>query len=70
MRFFTFLMAVFLICLGGCAAVKPWERNILAQKSMQLVPDEIEAFADEHVYFSKEASTGGSGIGGGGCGCN
>ena len=25
---------------------------------------------DEHIYFSKEASTGGAGFGGGGCGCN
>jgi hypothetical protein len=25
---------------------------------------------DEHVYFSKEASSGGRSFGGGGCGCN
>jgi hypothetical protein len=25
---------------------------------------------DQHVYFSKEASTGGVGVAGGGCGCN
>jgi len=25
---------------------------------------------DEHVYFSKEASLGGSSLAGGGCGCN
>jgi hypothetical protein len=25
---------------------------------------------DNHVYFSKEAVRGGSGVGGGGCGCN
>jgi len=25
---------------------------------------------EEHIYFSKEASKGGSGISGGGCGCN
>ena len=24
---------------------------------------------DEHIYFSKEASTGGASFGGGGCGC-
>lgn len=51
-------------------AVKPWERNVLAQESMQLEPDAMQAYADTHIYFSREASTGGSGIGGGGCGCN
>jgi len=25
---------------------------------------------DQHVYFSKEGSTGGSDAAGGGCGCN
>ena len=25
---------------------------------------------DDHIYFSKEASSGGRGFGGGGCGCN
>ena len=24
----------------------------------------------EHLYFSREAATGGRGVGGGGCGCN
>ncbi|MDH5516478.1 MAG: DUF4266 domain-containing protein [Gammaproteobacteria bacterium] len=50
--------------------VKPWERGTLAKPSMQLTPDEVENALDEHIYFSKEASTGGQGIGGGGCGCN
>ena len=35
---------------------------------MQIVTDAIEAAADEHIYFSKEASSGGQGFGGGGCG--
>jgi Domain of unknown function (DUF4266) len=25
---------------------------------------------DDHIYFSKEGSSGGRGLGGGGCGCN
>jgi len=56
----------------GCSlqAVQPWERDILAQKKMQLTPAPLEAYLDEHIYFSKEASSGGSGVGGGGCGCN
>ena len=56
----------------GCSIepVKPWEKDLLAQKKMQLSPNPLEAYLDEHIYYSKESSSGGSGIGGGGCGCN
>jgi hypothetical protein len=37
---------------------------------MQLIADPLEMAIDEHIYFSKEASSGGRGFGGGGCGCN
>jgi len=50
--------------------VQPWDRDLLARPEMQLVPDPVENFIDEHIYFSKEAASGGQGIGGGGCGCN
>jgi hypothetical protein len=58
--------------LGGCASlgVEPWERDLLARPAMQLDHDAITLALDEHIYFSKEASTGGAGFGGGGCGCN
>jgi hypothetical protein len=56
--------------LAGCAGVEPWDRDVLARPDMQLVSDPAEASADEHIYFSKEASSGGRGFGGGGCGCN
>jgi hypothetical protein len=56
--------------LSGCAGVEPWQRDVLARPDMQIVADPIEAAADEHIYFSKEASSGGQGFGGGGCGCN
>jgi hypothetical protein len=59
-----------LAAVSGCAEVKPWQRNILAQPDMQLVPDKMQHYLDDHVYFSKESSTGGKGVGGGGCGCN
>ncbi len=69
------LVCTLLVTLQACAAfkpepVKPWQKGILAEESMQLEADAIESFADEHIYFSKEASTGGKGVGGGGCGCN
>jgi hypothetical protein len=61
-----------LISLTACSSmgVEPWERDLLAKDSMQLVPDYFDNFYDEHIYFSKEATSGGQGVGGGGCGCN
>ena len=60
------------LMVTGCSSmgVEPWERNILAKEEMQLTPDPVEAAIDDHIYFSKEASSGGRGFGGGGCGCN
>jgi len=57
---------------AGCSSmgVEPWERDVLAKEEMQLVTDPVEAGLDDHIYFSKEASSGGRGFGGGGCGCN
>lgn len=58
--------------LSGCSTmgVEPWEREVLAKDEMQLTSDPVEAALDDHIYFSKEASSGGRGFGGGGCGCN
>jgi hypothetical protein len=58
------------LSLAGCAGVEAWDRDVLARPDMQIVSDPVEAAADEHIYFSKEASSGGQGFGGGGCGCN
>ncbi|MCP4492470.1 MAG: DUF4266 domain-containing protein [Gammaproteobacteria bacterium] len=61
-----------ILCTPGCTSwgVQPWERDLLAKDSMQLVQDPLDNFFDEHIYFSKESSSGGQGVGGGGCGCN
>jgi hypothetical protein len=68
------LVALVLACvlLTGCASmgVQPWERDLLAQQAMQLNENPLMTGLDEHIYFSKEASTGGMSFGGGGCGCN
>lgn len=60
------------LALSGCASlgVQPWERDVLARPEMSLDADPIDAAIDDHIYFSKEASSGGRGFGGGGCGCN
>jgi hypothetical protein len=61
-----------LLCLlaSGCTVVKPWERGVLAEPAMQSDAYPIESFMNEHIYFSKEAATGGNSLSGGGCGCN
>ena len=71
MRRLTLVLAALLV-LPACSSlgVEPWERDILAKEEMQLVTDPVEAGIDDHIYFSKEASSGGRGFGGGGCGCN
>jgi hypothetical protein len=57
---------------SGCSSlgVEPWERDLLAKKQMALTSSPIDSALDDHIYFSKEASSGGKSFGGGGCGCN
>ena len=52
------LLTITTLSLSACSSlgVEPWERDLLA--------------LDDHIYFSKEASSGGKSFGGGGCGCN
>lgn len=66
----TSLLAFGILVLGGCTVVQPWERDVLARPEMSLDAAPLDAAIDDHIYFSKEASSGGRGFGGGGCGCN
>ena len=66
----TIPLCLVLLGLAGCAGVQPWERDVLARPEMSLDNAPLEAAIDDHIYFSKEASSGGRGFGGGGCGCN
>ena len=52
------------------AGVQPWQRDLLAAPGMEIDSDPMETALNEHVYFSKEATSGGLGSAGGGCGCN
>jgi uncharacterized protein DUF4266 len=58
--------------LSGCATlgVPPWDRDLMARDEMRLDANPLDAAIDEHMYFSKEASSGGRSYAGGGCGCN
>jgi hypothetical protein len=67
-RFVLLAAAAATLAASGCVAVKPWERDLHAREDMQ--PSGVDTAIDEHIYFSKEASSGGRGFGGGGCGCN
>jgi hypothetical protein len=71
-RFSTPVLLLVVAAVSGCSSmgVEPWERDVLAKEEMQLITDPVEAGIDDHIYFSKEASSGGRGFGGGGCGCN
>lgn len=70
------LRAVFasalVLSMSACASlgVQPWERDIHARPEMSLDADPLTNGLDDHIYFSKESSSGGRGFGGGGCGCN
>ena len=50
--------------------IMPWERGNLAKPQMALEPNALDAAIMHHTFSSKEAASGGYGIGGGGCGCN
>jgi len=66
------LVALLSLALGACGryAVRPDEKEYLADRIMQPDYDATEAGHDTHVLTNREGSAGGSGAGGGGCGCN
>lgn len=67
------LAGVTTLGLGGCSLwspPQPWEKGELARDAMRMDSDPLETRFSSHVYFSREAASGGNGVGGGGCGCN
>lgn len=67
---FLVLCAGCVVVTCGCANVKPWQRERLADYTMRSDRDPLTFRLAEHMWFSREAATGGRGVGGGGCGCN
>lgn len=68
----TTCIALLALALDACGVlgVKPWQRDVLARPAMQLDSSPLDAAVDDHLYFSREASSGGRAFAGGGCGCN
>jgi hypothetical protein len=69
-RTLSAVLAAAACCACSAPGVKPWQRDLMAKPEMQLDASPIDSTVDDHLYFSKEASSGGRGFGGGGCGCN
>jgi hypothetical protein len=60
--------------LTACAMpepwVKPYERERLADPVMKVQRDPLSAKHFEHAHEVREGARGGTGVQGGGCGCN
>ena len=59
--------------LAGCAGPTgpaAWDKSLVAKPEMAMSWNPLGSRFDQHVYESKEAASGGYGVGGGGCGCN
>jgi hypothetical protein len=69
-RMLSIMFLVILFCATGCANVQPWQRGTLAEYVMRQDRDPLGEQLSEHMWFSREAASGGRGVGGGGCGCN
>ena len=59
-----------LLCSCTSFGPQPWEKDLMARREMQVNGYPLQSAADDHIYFSKEAASGGRGFAGGGCGCN
>jgi len=68
----SLIFGVLVASLSGCSSmgVEPWDRDLLAKPEMAINSSPLDQAIDDHIYFSKEASSGGRSFAGGGCGCN
>ncbi|OGS45531.1 MAG: hypothetical protein A2539_00050 [Elusimicrobia bacterium RIFOXYD2_FULL_34_15] len=67
--FFTIIVIISLSFVSGCNTVQPWEKGILGEPIMQFTTDQNSSIYQQHMLNSREASSGGYGGAGGGCGC-
>lgn len=64
------LICLLLSALGGCATVRPEEREYLAEPAMSFSAGGMADAQEELVINNREGSFGGGSAKGGGCGCN
>jgi len=67
---FVPVMGIIAVVLSGCVGTVAWDRDILAKQAMSLNTHPLITALHDHIYFSKEGSSGGRTTDGGGCGCN
>ena len=74
MKALKLALVIAALLVGGCSmskwTVKPHQRELLADRIMQLDAEAQERSAEEHVLANREGAIGGTGTSGGGCGCN
>ena len=68
--FLALALALSTLALGGCARVKPYQREYLSERAMQPGAEAAEDAFRAHWQGSREGSEGGFPTAGGGCGCN
>lgn len=72
MKSFLKLAGYGILCatLGGCAAVKPYEREKLADPIMDPGSHLAKQTLEQKFFSTREGSIGGGAGVGGGCGCS
>lgn len=64
------LLVLLALAAGGCATVRPYQRERLADPSMSFQAEAREHARKSKSFESREGSSGGTGGAGGGCACN
>jgi uncharacterized protein YceK len=64
------LLFVAALFTSACATVRPQERAIQADPTMVYGGEPHEDATNQHAVENREGSMGGTGVSGGGCGCN
>jgi hypothetical protein len=64
------VLCAVIVGASACVTVRPEQRAVLADPTMQFDNDPGDGAAREHVLENREGSSGGKSVKGGGCGCN
>ena len=68
------LILIAALLLSSCGAIKPWvkpyERQNIADRVMDMNRDPVSESYLSHVHEAREGASGADGAAGGGCGCN